>query len=117
MLEPGNVIPVITGEDYDVPLLDFSDQDDGKNENGLQGNYIEIPQVCEKQDDEANEILQDVQEDNLVRRSERLRRAPGRFHYPQLGKPLISFAQNLLESFNHALNSFNDYESQEVIQI
>lgn len=31
------------------------------------------------------------------------RRAPGRFTYPQLGKPLNSFAQTILEGFNKVL--------------
>lgn len=38
-----------------------------------------------------------------VRRSERIRRAPGLFHYPTLGKPIISFAQTVLEGFHQAL--------------
>lgn len=37
------------------------------------------------------------------RRSERSRRAPGKFTYPQLGSPLISFAQTILDGFNRAL--------------
>ncbi|KAG5286593.1 hypothetical protein AALO_G00016670, partial [Alosa alosa] len=43
------------------------------------------------------------QDHNTSRRSERQRRAPGTFTYPQLGKPLISFAQTILESFNKVL--------------
>ncbi len=42
--------------------------------------------------------------------SERTRRPPGRFHYPELGKPLISFAQSLLESFTRALDTIHDYD-------
>lgn len=38
-----------------------------------------------------------------VRRSERTRRPPGLFHYPTLGKPIISFAQTLLEGFHQAV--------------
>ncbi|KAL6455421.1 hypothetical protein MHYP_G00361230 [Metynnis hypsauchen] len=40
---------------------------------------------------------------DTLRRSERQRKAPGRFTYPQLGKPFISFAQTILEAFNNAL--------------
>lgn len=38
-----------------------------------------------------------------LRTSERVRKPPGRFTYPQLGKPLISFAQTILDGFNRAL--------------
>lgn len=38
-----------------------------------------------------------------VRRSERIRKRPGLFHYPTLGKPIISFAQTLLEGFHQAV--------------
>lgn len=38
-----------------------------------------------------------------VRRSERTRRPPGLFHYPILGKPIISFAQTLLEGFHQTV--------------
>ncbi|XP_067351030.1 uncharacterized protein [Channa argus] len=38
-----------------------------------------------------------------LRRSERLRKAPGKFTYSQLGNPLISFAQTILDGFNRAL--------------
>ena len=76
----------------------------------------------EQDDDAQAEPIKDLPEDrgeesHTVRRSERSRRAPGRLDYPELGKPLISFAQSLLESFNHALNSFSDYQSHEVITI
>lgn len=37
------------------------------------------------------------------RRSERVRKAPGKFTYPQLGNPFISFVQNIVEGFNKAL--------------
>lgn len=96
--EPSQLMP------SDVPLLDVGDLEDGNNTKGAQTTDIE-------------EVLGEVGEDESVRRSERSRRAPGRFHYPQLGKPLISFAQNLLESFNHALNTLSEYESKELISV
>lgn len=37
------------------------------------------------------------------RRSERVKKAPGKFTYPQLGNPFISFVQNIVEGFNKAL--------------
>lgn len=51
---------------------------------------------------------------DTIRRSDRTRRPPGRFHYPELGKPLISFAQSLLESFNRALDTINDYGASSI---
>lgn len=112
--EPGNVMPAITLEDDDVPLLDFGDPEDGNNKIGVQKTDIEIPDGYDQQDEE---VLGEVVDDTLVRRSERSRRAPGRFHYPQLGKPLISFAQNLLDSFNHTLSIFSEYENKELISV
>lgn len=38
-----------------------------------------------------------------IRRSERLRKPPVKFTYPQLRKPLISFAQTILDGFNKVL--------------
>lgn len=109
-----NVMTAIVLEDDDVPLLDLGDPEDGNNKIGVQKTDIEIPDCCDQQDEE---VLGEVREDASVRRSERSRRAPGRFHYPQLGKPLISFAQNLLESFNNALSIFSEYESKELITV
>lgn len=43
------------------------------------------------------------QDSETIRRSERLKRPPGKFTYPQLGNPLISFAQTILDGFNRAL--------------
>lgn len=107
-------MPAIILEDDDVPLLDLRDPENGNNKIGVQKTDIEIPDGCDQQDEE---VLGEVGEDASVRRSERSRRAPGRFHYPQLGKPLISFAQNLLENFNHALSIFSEYESKELITV
>ena len=49
-----------------------------------------------------------------TRRSERSRQAPDRFHYIQLGKPLVSFAQNILQSFNQALDTISNYDNPHV---
>lgn len=43
------------------------------------------------------------QDRDPIRRSECSRRAPGKFTYPQLGNPFISFAQTILEGFDRAL--------------
>uniref|UniRef100_A0A1A8UYG6 Gypsy retrotransposon integrase-like protein 1 n=1 Tax=Nothobranchius furzeri TaxID=105023 RepID=A0A1A8UYG6_NOTFU len=48
---------------------------------------------------------------DTVRRSERSRRPPDRFYYSQLGKPLISFAQSFLGSFNEALDAFSNNDN------
>ena len=45
-----------------------------------------------------------------TRKSDRTRKPPDRFHYLQLGKPLASFAQNLLESFNLVLDTLTEYD-------
>lgn len=61
------------------------------------------------------ETVRDTVDQNLVRRPERMRRPPGRFTYPQLGQPLISFAQTILESFNTALSSITVSDNPSVI--
>lgn len=76
-----------------------------------------VEESAEKsQTTETNETEQDAKDldladpDNLndqtadqIRRSERLRKPPVKFTYPQLGKPLISFAQTIFDGFNKAL--------------
>ncbi|XP_072767936.1 uncharacterized protein [Nerophis lumbriciformis] len=86
------------------------------NENGEPGNNTEIPEAQDNQA-EGTDLPNDCGEGNMVRRSIRSRQLPDRLNYPQLGKPLISFAQRLLDSFNHALISLGDYDSHEVIAI
>uniref|UniRef100_A0A669EDN0 Gypsy retrotransposon integrase-like protein 1 n=2 Tax=Oreochromis niloticus TaxID=8128 RepID=A0A669EDN0_ORENI len=63
---------------------------------------------------EHKETVESAETNDHVRKSERTRRPPGRFHYPELGNPLISFAQSLLESFNQVLYTIGDYESSSV---
>lgn len=53
--------------------------------------------------DNAEHDMSDPQTADQTRRSERLRKPPAKFTYPQLGKPLISFAQTILDGFNKAL--------------
>lgn len=53
--------------------------------------------------DLAEDDTPDHQTADQTRRSERLRKPPAKFTYPQLGKPLISFAQTILDGFNKAL--------------
>lgn len=66
---------------------------------------------------EETETVETSSENTNVRKSVRLRRAPGCFHYPQLGKPLISFAQSFLESFNQALDSFSNSSGHSIYDV
>lgn len=62
--------------------------------------------------DDVRSIPDESSEDCPVCRSGRIRRPPGVFHYPELGKPLISFAQTLLEGFYKAfVYTLNDSQS------
>ncbi len=56
------------------------------------------PSSTVETDNDINEIASEP-----PRRSERSRRAPRKFTYPQLGSPLISFVQTILEGFNQVL--------------
>ncbi len=56
------------------------------------------PSSTVETDNDINEIASEP-----PRRSERSRRAPRKFTYPQFGSPLISFAQTILEGFNQVL--------------
>lgn len=55
--------------------------------------------------DPAVETKNSIREDTFEppRRSERVRKAPEKFTYPQLGNPFISFVQTLVDGFNKAL--------------
>ncbi|ROL50053.1 hypothetical protein DPX16_5812 [Anabarilius grahami] len=62
--------------------------------------------------DDVRSIPDESPEDCPVRTSGRIRRPPGVFHYPELGKPLISFAQTLLEGFHKSfVDTLNDSQS------
>ena len=74
--------------------------------------------IVDQDKNEKDEQLIDTDIDDpdlTTRRSERLRRPPKRFYYDELGKPLISFAKSLLESFNRALDTMGD-DSSLVVQ-
>lgn len=66
--------------------------------NSPQTDITSDPSSTVETDNDINEITSEP-----PRRSERSRRAPRKFTYPQLGSPLISFAQTILEGFNRAL--------------
>ncbi len=88
-------------------VLDLEDMD---NDNS----NADLP---DKQTVEETETVKTSSENTDTRKSDRIRRAPGRFHYPQLGKPLISFAQSFLESFNQVLDSFSDCSDRPIYNI
>lgn len=71
------------------PTRDIVDQDKNEKDGQLTDTDVDDP-------------------DLTTRRSDRLRRPPKRFHYDELGKPLISFAKSLLESFNRALDTIGE---------
>ena len=85
------------------------------------GERHEVAEMLAEENDKHTENHTETSEtdrqaaEESMRRSERVRRPPGRFHYPKLGKPLISFAQTILESFNSVLNSINDSDNSPVI--
>ncbi|XP_052455381.1 uncharacterized protein LOC128015538 [Carassius gibelio] len=66
--------------------------------NSPQTDITSDPSSTVETDNDINEITSEP-----PRRSERSRSAPRKFTYPQLGSPLISFAQTILEGFNRAL--------------
>lgn len=55
--------------------------------------------ACSVDDDDTP----DHQTADQTRRSKRLRKPPVKFTYPHLGKPLLSFAQTILDGFNKEL--------------
>ena len=74
-------------------------------------------QTSETTDKETgSEIVTDGDTNDSTRRSERSRQPPDRFHYTQMGKPLMFFAQSLLQSFNQALDTIGNYDSSHVNQ-
>lgn len=87
---------------HDAPLLSVGDVDNNHSDFGLP----------DQQTENETETVTTTNENTDIRKSDRIRRAPGRFHYPQLGKPLISFAQGFLDSFNQALELFGDCPDQ-----
>ncbi|CAJ1061473.1 hypothetical protein AALO_G00016670%2C partial, partial [Xyrichtys novacula] len=80
--------------DTETPLLTVSDLPVVPN--------IDTPCPTESSPVESPDTVSEPDHDAL-RRSERQRRAPAKFTYPQLGKPFISFAHSILEAFNNAL--------------
>ncbi|XP_023810465.1 uncharacterized protein LOC111946259 [Oryzias latipes] len=84
-----------------------------------QGQNITPPvdEAVVTQTEKREETVELNDDDTALRKSERLKRPPRRFHYPQLGTPLISFAQSLLEGFNRALDSIHETDHHLVYEI
>uniref|UniRef100_A0A1A8SAI9 Uncharacterized protein n=1 Tax=Nothobranchius rachovii TaxID=451742 RepID=A0A1A8SAI9_9TELE len=95
------------------PTGDRADQ--SKNKENEHDSEILANDSTDKRDDNHDCDIETSHSDTTVRRSERLRQPPKRFRYDQLGKPLISFAQCLLDSFNNALDTLSDYDSFSVV--
>ena len=68
---------------------------------------VELADISQENDQspvETNENTVSEQDPiQSVRRSERQRKPTGKFTYPQLGNPFISFVQTVFDGFNRAL--------------
>lgn len=117
-------LPDMTNKSDETNLPDVTNEKDETNgtdeENPADGETVEVLQDSEPQHTQApetshketeNEIATDRDTTDSTRRSERSRQPPDRFHYIQLGKPLMSFAQSILESFNQALDTIGNYDN------
>lgn len=89
--------PIIAGPE-DTPLPSSCDLTDIPQTDHNQPVTTNGHVPAEKTDGASSE-----QSIDTVRRSERSKRPPGKFTYPKLGNPLISFAQSLVEGFNRVL--------------
>lgn len=104
----------------DVPEVAFSEDDSESPVEQYEVPYSHehVPAVTtpEKEPELDPDLpVRPTVDEPLVRRSGRIRQPPSRFHYTQLGEPLISFAQTLLDSFNTALSSISSIDNPSVI--
>lgn len=101
LTSPGvtNVIPAV---EYDSDVCPVSPDDPGNGEAVDEVQQNGLPQTLK---------IEDGKTDDSTRKSERLRRPPDHFHYLQLGKPLVSLAQSLLESLNQAIDIVGGIDS------
>lgn len=128
--ESGNMteyhLPDVTRNELDLDKMKHCE----RRESELEGNSTDVSSTNEsiegneriqdqRQSTELNNVLHNQtnteQDANPfdqtavpVRRSERSRKPPAKLTYPQLGKPLISFAQTILDGFNRAVETFED---------
>ncbi len=113
LTSPGmtDVIPAV---EYDSDVSSVSPDDPGSGEavDEVQQNGLPQTQTSETTEEpEKSENFEDGKTDDSTRKSERSRRPPDRFHYLQLGKPLVSLAQSLLESLNQAIDIVGGIDS------
>ena len=106
----GDVIDtdVVDADVVETNIVDTNIVDQDQNDKGGQ---LTNTNIVDQEKTEKHGQLTDTDTDDpdlTTRRSERFRRPPKRFHYDELGKPLISFAKSLLESFNRALDTLGD---------
>lgn len=107
-----NVIPAVIEYDSDVSPVSLEDPGNGEAVDEVQQNELPQTQTSETTErTEKSENIEDGETDDPTRKSERSRRPPDRFQYIQLGKPLISLAQSLLESFNQAFDIIGGNDS------
>ena len=112
------------GEDNtQMDVTNETDMANGKeldmtSETDVEKDPVEVLQDAEPNHTQASETSEKESESETgknppesPRRSERSRQPPDRFHYIQLGKPLMSFAQSILQSFNQALDTISNYDN------
>uniref|UniRef100_A0A3P8RRT6 Gypsy retrotransposon integrase-like protein 1 n=1 Tax=Amphiprion percula TaxID=161767 RepID=A0A3P8RRT6_AMPPE len=97
-------------------MVDQTPDDDGSNTD-LHNQQTVSEMETDKTTTKDTKVDETTTGNTAIRKSDRLRRAPGRFHYPQLGKPLISFAQSFIESFNQALDSLSDHNHHLIYEV
>ena len=94
-------------------------EDDGNGETAeetQQLNNKPTGDTDDKNKESGNITDGETNDENITTRtSGRSRQPPERFQYIQMGKPLISFAQSLLESFNKVIDAIGDYDISPVV--
>ena len=94
-------------------------EDDGNGETAeetQQLNNKPTGDTDDKNKESGNITDGETDDQNITTRtSGRSRQPPERFQYIQMGKPLISFAQSLLESFNKVIDAIGDYDISPVV--
>lgn len=96
----------LEGNSADVSSTNESTEGDEKIQDQMKSTQLDS--VLHNQTNTTKDANQSGQTIDPVRRSQRSRKPPVQFTYPQLGKPLISFAQTILNGFNKAVETFED---------
>ncbi|CAL8396526.1 unnamed protein product [Gadus morhua 'NCC'] len=93
-------------------------EDDGNGETAetQQLNHKPTGDTDDKNKESGNITDGETNDQNIATRtSGRSRQPPERFQYIQMGKPVISFAQSLLERFNKVIDAIGDYDISPVV--